>query len=274
MKIFISADIEGVAGITDWQEANPENTVHYRQFQERMTAEVNAACLGALAAGATEIWVRDAHWYARNLLHDRLPRQVRLIRGWSRHPYMMVQEIDSSFDAVAFIGYHSKGGAGTNPLAHTLTNSVFQSVRINGEPVAEFHLYAGAAALEGVPAVFVSGDEFLCHDVRAFDARIETVATSYGHGASTVSIHPELSCERIQEGMARACARGKSELRSLLHPPHGPFSVEVTYNRAVDAFKNSFYPGATLKSDQVVSFATPSFLEILRLLVFVSSAAT
>jgi D-amino peptidase len=163
---------------------------------------------------------------------------------------------------------------GTNPLAHTLTDSVFQSVRINGEAVAEFHLYAGAAALEGVPAVFTSGDEFLCHDVNAFDPRIETVATSYGHGASTVSIHPELACERIREGMARACSRSRTELRSLLRVPHGPFSVEITYNRAVDAFKNSFYPGAALKSDLVVSFATSSFLEILRLLVFVSSSAT
>src|SRR5262245_14222841 len=120
MKIFISADIEGIAGITSWQEADP-NSAQYRPYQERMTEEVKAACLGALDAGAKEIWVRDAHWYARNLLHERLPREVRLVRGWSRHPYMMVQEIDPSFDAVAFVGYHSRGGSGANPLAHTLT---------------------------------------------------------------------------------------------------------------------------------------------------------
>ena len=149
MKIFISADIEGIAGITSWEEADPHKS-QYRPFQERMTEEVKAACLGALDAGAKEIWVRDAHWFARNLLHERLPREVRLIRGWSRHPYMMVQEIDPSFEAAAFIGYHSEGGSGANPLAHTLTDSVFQSIRINGQPVAEFHLYAGAAALEGV----------------------------------------------------------------------------------------------------------------------------
>lgn len=273
MKVFISADIEGIAGITSWQEANPDSS-QYRPFQERMTEEVKAACLGALEAGATEIWVRDAHWYARNLLHERLPRQVRLVRGWSRHPYMMVQELDSSFAAVAFIGYHSKGGSGANPLAHTLSDSVFQSVRINGEPVAELHLYAGAAALEGVPAVFVSGDERLCQEAKALEARIQTVATSYGHGSSTISIHPELACERIRAGMSLACAQSKEELRTLLHIPQGPFHVELTYNRATDAFKNSFYPGAALQSDLVVSFTTPSFLEILRLLVFVSSSAT
>lgn len=273
MKIFISADIEGIAGITSWDEANPANS-QYRPFQERMTEEVKAACLGALDAGASEIWVRDAHWYARNLLHERLPQKVRLIRGWSRHPYMMVQEIDGSFDAVAFVGYHSKGGSGANPLAHTLTSSIFQSVRINGQPVAELHLYAGAAALEGVPAVFVSGDELLCQEAKLYAERIETVATSYGHGSSTVSIHPELACEQIRAGMKRACSLSAEERRALLRPPAGPFRVEVTYNKAVDAYKNSFYPGAALQSDLVVSFATPSFLEVLRLLVFVSSAAT
>ena len=273
MKIFISADIEGIAGITSWDEADPQSS-QYRPFQERMTEEVKAACLGALDAGAKEIWVRDAHWYARNLLHERLPREVRLIRGWSRHPYMMVQEIDSTFDAVAFVGYHSKGGSGANPLAHTLTNSIFQSVRINGHPVAEFHLYAGAAALEQVPAVFVSGDELLCQEAKTFAERIETVATSYGHGSSTVSIHPELACERIRNGMRRACSQSPQERRALLNTPQGPFHVEVTYNKAADAFKNAFYPGAALQSDLVVSFSTPSFLEVLRLLVFVASGAT
>ncbi len=273
MKVFISADIEGIAGITNWEEADPKSS-QYRPFQERMTEEVRAACLGALEGGATELWVRDAHWFARNLLHERLPREVRLIRGWSRHPYMMVQELDASFAAVAFVGYHSKGGSGANPLAHTLTASVFQSVRINGQPVAEFHLYAGAAALEGVPAVFLSGDELLCQEAKAYAADIETVATSYGHGSSTVSIHPELACERIREGMRRACARSEPQRRALLRPPQGPFAVELTYNKAVDAYKNSFYPGASLQSDLVVRFATPSFLEVLRLLVFASTAAT
>lgn len=121
--------------------------------------------------------MRDAHIYARNQLHERLPREVRLIRGWSRHPYMMVQEIDPSFDAAAFVGYHSKGGSGANPLAHTLTDSIFQSVRLTGQPVAELHLYAGAGALEGVPAIFVSGDELLCQEARTFAEGIETVAT-------------------------------------------------------------------------------------------------
>jgi D-amino peptidase len=109
MKVFISADIEGVTGITHWDEADrlkPE----YSEFREQMTAEVSAACEGALQAGFTEIWVKDAHASARNLIAAKLPRETRLIRGWSGHPFSMVQELDASFDAMLMIGYHSRVG--------------------------------------------------------------------------------------------------------------------------------------------------------------------
>ena len=102
MKIFISADIEGVTGITDWAEADMAHADN-AQFRERMTAEVMAACEGALQAGATEIVVKDAHWTGRNILAERLPRQARLLRGWSGHPYSMVQGLDRSFAAALSI---------------------------------------------------------------------------------------------------------------------------------------------------------------------------
>ena len=271
MKVYISADIEGVAGITHWEETDPSNSRDYKQFQDKMTSEVTAACEGALEAGAREIWVKDAHWGGRNILAERLPRETRLIRGWSRHPYMMVQEIDSSFDAVAFVGYHSKAGSGGNPLAHTLSGRVYAWIRINGETTSEFDLYSRAASLEGVPSVFLSGDEMLCQEVRRADERIVTVATSFARGLSTVSIHPEISCSQIREGMKRALSGGR---RDRAAAPRGPFRVEVGYKAAVDAYKNSFYPGARLTGDHTVEFETESFFEVLRLLVFVSSAAT
>ena len=111
MKIFISADIEGVTGITDWAEADlsqPDNV----EFRERMTAEVVAACEGALAAGATDIVVKDAHWTGRNLLAERLPRQARLLRAWSGHPWFAGSDARRDWAALraqplAGLGYHS-----------------------------------------------------------------------------------------------------------------------------------------------------------------------
>ena len=112
MKIYISADMEGITGVTHWDEVEHEKPLAYNQFQERMTNEVLAACNGANDVGAKEIWVKDAHYFGRNILAEKLPANVRLIRGWSGHPYSMVQELDESFDALLMLGYHSMAGHG------------------------------------------------------------------------------------------------------------------------------------------------------------------
>ena len=196
MKIFVSADIEGITGITDWAEADlsrPDNA----EFRDRMTAEVVAACEGAVAAGASEILVKDAHWTGRNLFAERLPRQASLWRGWSGHPYSMVQGLDGSFAAALFVGWHSGGAKGGNPLAHTLSSGQLMGIRVNGQWVSEYQLHAWTAALEGVPVAFVSGDQALCDEVQALGTGATTVAVMRGHGAAVQSRHPAESLQRI-----------------------------------------------------------------------------
>jgi D-amino peptidase len=123
MKVYISADIEGITGTTHWDEAT-QSKPDFREFQEQMTAEVAAACEGALRAGATEIMVKDAHASARNIIAAKLPREARLVRGWSGHPFSMVQYLDETFHALLMVGFHSSAGADTNPLAHTISGRV------------------------------------------------------------------------------------------------------------------------------------------------------
>ena len=202
MKVFISADIEGTAGITNWDEARKPHA-DYPEHRQQMTREVLAACDGANAAGAKEILIKDAHATGRNILQADLPENVRLIRGWSGHPMSMVQELDKSFDAALFIGYHSKAGDETNPLAHTLTGEVMR-MRINGVPASEFLLHAYAAATVGVPVVFVSGDWQLCTDIKETNPNITAVAVSEGIGPSTVSLAPKAACAQIREGVKQA----------------------------------------------------------------------
>ncbi len=155
MKIFISADIEGTAGITNWDEAR-KGHADYEEFREYMTDELVAACEGARAAGAKEIVVKDAHSTARNLILSKLPDYVRIVRGWSGHPDAMMFGIDRSFSAALYTGYHNKAGTDTNPLAHTLTGTVSRML-INGEVASEFTLNALCAARYGVPSTFLSG---------------------------------------------------------------------------------------------------------------------
>ena len=265
MKVFISADIEGVAGITSWEEARKSNAV-YHPFQRQMTAEVAAACEGAQAAGATEILVKDAHAGANNLTGGDLPRGVRLIRGWSGHPYGMVQGLEGDFDAAVFVGYHARAGAGGNPLAHTMSSMKVHEIRLNGTPASEYLIHAHAAALCDVPVVFVSGDRTLCEEVSAFNPATVTFATKWGEGPSQESVHPAEAVDGIRDG-AREALSGDLDRARIEAPGHT--RLEVTYKAHAQAYAASHYPGAKQLDPHTICIEHESYFEILRALMFV-----
>ncbi|MDY0881430.1 M55 family metallopeptidase [Dongia soli] len=264
MKVYISCDIEGIAGITHWDEATKTHPT-YPEFREQMTREAIAACNGAIAAGATEILLKDAHDSGRNILTADLPESVRIIRGWSGHPLSMVQELDSSFDAVMLIGYHSKAGAEGNPLAHTMTGRV-SHITLNGVVASEFLLHSYAAAMHNVPVVLVSGDKGLGEDVKALNPNISTVATSEGIGRSTVSIAPQKAV-RVIEATAEEALRGNRAACRLTLPT--AFKLEIAFNNPTDAYATSWYPGARHLGNRTVGFETSDYFEVLRALKFI-----
>jgi D-amino peptidase len=266
MKIYISADIEGITGTTHWDETLKDKA-DYRIFQEQMTDEVVAACEGALKAGATEIFVKDAHDTGRNLITSQLPEEVKVIRGWSGHPFCMVQELDHTFDAVVLIGYHSRAGSDTNPLAHSLTSHV-DSITLNGILASEFLLHTYAAALVNVPVVFVSGDAGLCQEVSALNENIKTLAVKNGIGNSTVSIHPKLAVKKTRDLVEAALKRDVMECKISLAER---FTMEIRYKDHSKAYWASYYPGAKRTGTHTVVFATPDYFEILRMLLFVAN---
>jgi D-amino peptidase len=264
MKIYISADIEGITGVTHWDEAT-KNNPDYTEFQEQMTAEVAAACEGALEAGASEIWVKDAHATARNLIASMLPKEVKLIRGWSQHPFSMVQDLEESHDALLMIGYHSKAGSDANPLVHTISGKT-SLVQINNHRASEFLVHAYAAALKEVPLVFLSGDEGICTDAKALISQIATVAVKRGIGDSTINIHPQLAVEKIRDAVQRAL---KGNLSSCLIALPDHFHVEIRYRDHVDAYHASFFPGVKLEEPYLLTFESDDYFEVLRLFSFV-----
>lgn len=263
MKIYISADIEGITDVTHWDETELSHGDSYAA-REQMTAEVAAACEGALQAGATEIWVKDSHDSARNLMPCRLPQEVRLIRGWSGHPFLTLQELDNSFQAVALIGYHSRAGSGTSPLAHSFTGKVTY-IKLNDQDVSEFLIDAYTAAYVDVPLVFISGDQGICDEAVGFNPHIGTVAVKRGVGNSTVNIHPDLAVARIRTGIEQALKSNAIQSHVPL-PSH--FSVEIRYRAAYNAYHDSFYPGARQTGPMTVYFDTDDYFEVLRFLLF------
>jgi D-amino peptidase len=264
MKVYISADIEGVTGTTHWDEAN-KSKPDYEDFREQMTAEVAAACEGALNAGATEIWVKDAHASARNIIAAKLPREARLVRGWSGHPFSMVQYLDETFHALLLVGYHSRAGTDTNPLAHTLSGRIAR-IKINDCYASEMLLHTYAAALVNVPLVFVSGDAGICEEATSLNPNVTTTAVKQGAGSSTVSIHPHLAVERIRESAHTALEGDVSRCRISL-PER--FSVEIAYADHAQARRASYYPGASQASPHAIQFETDDYFEVLRLIAFV-----
>ena len=266
MKIFISADIEGTAGITAWDEADCSHP-DYAQFRELMTAEVVAACEGARAAGATDILIKDAHDSGRNLLLDRLPDYARIVRGWSGHPDAMMFGLSAGFDAAIYTGYHAKAGSDANPLAHTSTLRISRLL-INGEVASEFTVNALCAARYGVPSAFISGDSEICADARALAPGIHTVETLQGFGPATVSISPARSRAAIREGVEAA-------LRNIGHisVPAIPEEIEavIEFANPHDAYRASWYPGVEKTGPRAVAFRSRDYFEVLTALRFMKS---
>ena len=263
MKIYISADIEGVTGVTHWDETSKDKG-DYSYFADQMTAEVKAACEGASEFAEMEIVVNDAHESGRNLDHGKLPTNVKLIRGWDEGLYSMAQDLDESFDGIVFIGYHSGAGMDGSPLSHTMTPGIL-SIRINGQQVNEFILHAYIAAYHNVPVIFLSGDRGLCQEVNKLNPLVETVAVKEGRGNSTINIHPERALELIRSGVRQGLGKDKKELMIKLPDT---FRVEVDYPRHYEARRYSFYPGASLTSSTTVAYETDDYIEALRFLHF------
>jgi D-amino peptidase len=263
MKVYLSADIEGTAGVVLWDQAE-KGKPDYQEAREQMTAEVAAACEGLLDGGATEVWVQDAHGTTINIIASRLPERTRLIRGWSGHPFFMLQALDETFDAIALIGYHSRAGGGGNPLEHTMSTNLAE-VRINDRAASEFLVHAYAAELLRVPVVFLSGDEALCREVEAVNPAIGTVAVLEGVGDSTVSMHPAAAARAIKEGVKKALGGDRARCRVAL-PER--FVVDLRFKKQVAAYKSSFYPGSERTGPTTVRFASESYYEVLRMFLF------
>lgn len=264
MKLFLSADIEGTAGVAHWDETE-KGHMGYDHFARQMSLEVAAACEGAIKAGYDDILVRDAHDSARNIDPELLPECARIFRGWGSDPMSMMSGLDKSFDAVAFTGYHSSVGSPANPLSHTM-NLENIGVMINGQMASELMINSLTAAYFKVPVVFVSGDKGLCEWMNSVSPNTVTVPVSEGVGNGSISIHPRLAIANIRQGMERALSRPVSD---CLFPIPDRFEVEVCYRNHQKARKASFYPGALQIDARRVKFETRDYMDVLKFFSFV-----
>ncbi|HXW51277.1 MAG TPA: M55 family metallopeptidase [Candidatus Acidoferrales bacterium] len=263
MKIYISADMEGVAGITAVEQTNPVGQPEYAHSCKLMTAEVAAACEGAFEGGATEVVVNDSHWDMRNIIHEDLPPKVRLVRG-SPKPLSMNQGLDPSFGAAAFTGYHAPAGTRDAILDHTYSGSTVYEARINGQRCSEARINAAVAGSFGVPVVFISGDQNACADARSFLPSIETVEVKQAIGRYAASaLSPDAARAAIRAGMKRAVSSCKSE-RPKPYEFRSPVELEVVFTSTARADVASLLPGSERLDGRTVQYRHDDFMTVFK----------
>ena len=254
-RIFISSDIEGTCGICHWNETEL-GKAEYEPFRRQMTAEVAAACEGALAGGCDDILIKDAHDSARNLLPNELPEKIQIFRGWGSDIHSMMSGIDASFAGAIFTGYHSPSNFDSSPLAHTM-NTQNCSIKLNGIQCSELLINALVCAMYDVPLLMVAGDLGVCEQAKRLNPNIHTVPVQQGRGNGTISIHP---AEAVREGIANPD-------RFRIEMPN-KFDVEVEFVHHSKARRASFYPGVRQTGARSVLFSSDAYYEVLRFFMF------
>lgn len=263
-KLFISADIEGVCGIVDWVETEI-GEAQGAYFRSEMTKEVGAACEAAVKKGVKEIFIKDAHGSGRSIDPSALPKEIKIMRAWTRDPFSMMAGLDNTYGGVFFIGYHSAAGTNGNPLAHTMNgNNV--AVTINGELASEFLINSYTAGFVGVPVMLLSGDAALCSTTKLVNPNIKTVAVSEGLGNASISIHPALAQERIRIAAEEALSANPASF--AVNMPN-QFKVNIHFKQHYLAKRGSYYPGVKQLGAHEVSYKSKNWNEVLAFLFFV-----
>ena len=265
MKIFISADIEGCAGITLNYEAHKSDPA-YAAFARQMTEEVATVCRAALAAGVDEIVVKDGHGDASNIDIAQMPEGVTLIRGKSGHPINMMFGLDETFDAVLFVGYHAPAGDPGSPLGHTSTGNS-NHILLNGKRMSEFMLNSFTAGMYGVPVVFLSGDERICQLAREMVPSISTVSTKKGVGGCAWNVAPATVIRNLKAAISELFSGDNDQVRRRLEAGRirmpDEFTYEVNFKDLKKAYQMSFYPGMETVDERTIRLTGKKWMDIV-----------
>ncbi|MGQ9564983.1 MAG: M55 family metallopeptidase [Candidatus Bathyarchaeales archaeon] len=259
MKIFISADMEGIAGIT-----SPEHTMREGKEHERarrlMTGEVNAAIEGVLkACNPKTILVNDSHGTMRNIIPEELHEAAELVTGTPK-PLEMMQGIDKSYDAAFFIGYHAMRGSYPSVLEHTFSGKVVFDVFLNGKRVGETALNAAMAGVFGVPVALVTGDRAVTDEAKMFLGNVETVTVKEAVGRYAAKCLSPTKAQALIKDAAYKAVKNIGRFKPFQVKP--PIKLDVVFFHTGMAELAQFVPGSRRTDGRTVSFTSKDFLEI------------
>jgi D-amino peptidase len=259
VKVYISVDIEGCAGVVDRSQGNiVDGGPDFELGRRLMTAEANAAIIGALEAGATEIVVNDSHASMRNLVPTELHKSARLIQGRIK-PLFMCEGLDESFDAFFMVGYHAAAGVRDGVLNHAYHP---YELRYNGDVLSEIGLNASIAGYFGVPVALVTGDDAAVRDAEATIP--PHVGVSVKRGITRLageSVHPEEAQRLIREGARQAMVR-LAEFKPMQVAT--PVTIEIDFYYSPQADLASLIPTMERVGDRTIRYQAADALAAYR----------
>jgi D-amino peptidase len=268
MKVLISTDIEGVAGVYHPEQVRAGNP-EYERARRLMTEEANAAIAGAFDAGAEQVLVNDSHGAFRNMPPDLLDPRAEVIQGKPRY-LGMVAGVEDGVDAVCFIGYHSQA-QGRGILAHTINSFAFAGIWLNGQELGEAGLYGALAGQYAAPVVMASGDDVFIAENRALFPHAVFVQTKRATGQNSgVSLSPAAACAAIRAGVSEALARPAAAPLQL----HTPVAVRLRAQTPALADLFCQWPEMRRTSGVELEFAVPTVEAAVRMLNCLSAMSS
>ena len=262
-NVFISVDMEGIAGIAHLQQVW-RGSDDFPAARELMIGEANAAVAGAFEGGATTAVVNDSHGDMYNLLPEKLDARAELILG-SPKTLSMMQGFGPDFDVALFVGYHAAAGTQAAVLDHTYSGRLIYEIRLNGGPATEAELNAAFAGTYGVPVGLVTGDDKACAQAAKRLPGIRTVVVKEGYGRNVAkSIHPSAAREAIRKAAAETVA-ARGELQPYRADP--PFVLEADVANTSAADLCALAPGTDRTGPRTVRFQSEDFREAFRCLL-------
>jgi len=262
LKIYISADMEGVVGVVSGEQLGPSG-FEYERFREFMTAEVNAAIDAARAAGATEFLISDSHGNGQNLLIEKLPNDVMVIRSWPR-PLGMMEGIDASFDGVIFLGYHASTANTRGVRAHTESSANVTAIRLNGISMSEGSINAAIAGQFGVPVIMISGDDVAVAETQVIVGDMEGAVVKWAKGFhSAQTLTPEAAYEVIRTRANAAVGRIEDFEPYVLETPI-ELELSLKHYRPVELL--SYLPNVEKVNSHTIKFVGEDMIEIAKFL--------
>src|SRR6476469_2915770 len=267
VKVYISVDMEGIAGIVTADQLSPTG-FEYGRAREFMTAEALAAIAGARDAGATEIVVSDSHGNGESLLIDQFPDDVRIVRSWPR-PLMMMEGIDSTFSAAIFVGYHASTTSSAGVRAHTISSANLASVSLNGVAMPEAGINAAIAGRFGVPVVFISGDNVAVDETRRLLGDVEGAVVKEAisfHAASTMTT-------KAAQQLIRAHVKTALDRRTAFKPyvVRPPITLDLVFKSYPPAEMLSYLSIVQRTTSHGIRLVGKDMVEVSRFLEFVGT---